>query len=105
MSDNPYGLLALLNQGDAVIKGVAVTLLLMSIVSWYVIVTRAWRAMRLRRSARVATGFGMLTVSPKVWRCWIGSGRTIPFTTWRLKARRRWIITLCNTKHLHGERG
>lgn len=57
MSDNPYGLLALLNQGDAVIKGVAVTLLLMSIVSWYVIVTRAWRAMRLRRSARVATGF------------------------------------------------
>jgi biopolymer transport protein ExbB len=57
MTDNPYGLAALWAQGDAVIKGVAVLLLLMSVVSWYVIATRAWRAMRLRRAARAAAGF------------------------------------------------
>jgi len=57
MTDNPYGLAALWNQGDLVIRSVAVALLLMSITSWYVIVTRAWRAARLRRAARAATGF------------------------------------------------
>lgn len=57
MIDNPYGLASLWSQSDAVIKAVAVALLLMSIVSWYVIVTRAWRAMRLRRAARGVVAF------------------------------------------------
>jgi biopolymer transport protein ExbB len=57
MTDNPYGLAALWAQGDAITKSVAVLLLLMSIVSWYVIVTRAWRAVQLRRAARAAAGF------------------------------------------------
>jgi biopolymer transport protein ExbB len=57
MTDNPYGLAALWAQGDAIIKSVAVVLLLMSIVSWYVIATRTWRTMRLRRAARAVVGF------------------------------------------------
>ena len=57
MTDNPYGLAALWAQGDAIIKSVAVLLLLMSIVSWYVIATRTWRAMRLRRATRAAAAF------------------------------------------------
>jgi biopolymer transport protein ExbB len=57
MTDNPYGLAALWAQGDAIIKGVAVLLLLMSIVSWYVITTRIWRTMRLRRTATAAAAF------------------------------------------------
>lgn len=55
--DNPYGLLALWTQGDWVIKAVAVLLLLMSVVSWTVIVTRSQRAARLRRAVRAAAGF------------------------------------------------
>lgn len=57
MPNNPYGLSSLFNQGDAIIKTVAILLLLMSIVSWYVIVTRAWRSVRARRAARAAADF------------------------------------------------
>ena len=57
MNPNPYGLAALWTQGDAIIKSVAVILLLMSIVSWFVIATRAWRAVKLRRAARAVAGF------------------------------------------------
>jgi biopolymer transport protein ExbB len=57
MNSNPYGLVALWTQGDAIIKGVAIALLLMSIVSWYVILTRAWRAIRLRNATSAANGF------------------------------------------------
>lgn len=57
MPDSPYGLASLWNGGDAVIKAVAVILLMMSIASWYVIVTRAWRVVRLRRAARAAADF------------------------------------------------
>ncbi len=49
--ENPYGVEALWAQGDLVIKGVAMMLMLMSFASWYVIVVRAWGLMRLRRSA------------------------------------------------------
>jgi biopolymer transport protein ExbB len=57
MQDSPYGLATLWLQGDMVIKSVAVLLLLMSIVSWYVIVTRAWQALKLRASAKVMGEF------------------------------------------------
>lgn len=57
MTNNPYGLAALWTQGDFIIKAVAVTLLLMSIASWYVIVTRTWRAVQLRRASRAGAGF------------------------------------------------
>jgi biopolymer transport protein ExbB len=54
---NPYGIAALWAQGDFVIKAVAIALLLMSIVSWTVIVMRSWRAARLNRAAVAAAGF------------------------------------------------
>jgi biopolymer transport protein ExbB len=57
LDDNPYGLLSLWQQGDMVIKGVAVVLLIMSILSWYLILTRGLRNMGLKRAARRAQGF------------------------------------------------
>ncbi len=57
MTNNPYGLAALWSQGDLVIKAVALLLLLMSVASWYVIASRTWRLVRLRRAARVADDF------------------------------------------------
>ena len=57
MDNNPYGLAALWSQGDVVIKSVALLLLLMSMASWYVIATRAWRLVKLRRAARAMADF------------------------------------------------
>lgn len=54
---NPYGMEALWAQGDLVIKAVAVMLLLMSLASWYIIVTRALRGVRMKRAARRAALF------------------------------------------------
>jgi len=56
-TENPYGLLALWSQGDAIIKSVAVILLVMSIASWYVILTRGWRATQLQRASRAVARF------------------------------------------------
>jgi biopolymer transport protein ExbB len=57
MQENPYGLVSLWSQGDAVIKGVAVLLLVMSMASWYVIVLRAWGLWRLRYAAHAVQQF------------------------------------------------
>lgn len=47
--NSPYGITSIWAQGDAVIKSVAIILLLMSIVSWSVIVLRTWGLLRLRK--------------------------------------------------------
>lgn len=57
MPHSPYGLVSFWNGGDVVIKVVAVMLLMMSIASWYVILTRLWRVARLRRATRAAWDF------------------------------------------------
>ncbi len=57
MEYNPYGVQALWSQGDMVIKGVALLLLIMSIASWYVIATRSWRALKNARAARATADF------------------------------------------------
>ncbi|KAF3998629.1 MotA/TolQ/ExbB proton channel family protein [Glaciimonas immobilis] len=54
MEVSPYGLEALWLQGDIVIKFVAVLLVVMSISSWYVILTKAIQIIRLQRAARAA---------------------------------------------------
>lgn len=54
---SPYSLASLWIQGDLALKTVALILLLMSIVSWWLIVTRAWRLMKLRRAAQAAAAF------------------------------------------------
>lgn len=51
---NPYGLLNLWQQGDAITRTVAVLLLLMSVVSWTIIVLKARQLWRIHRQARVA---------------------------------------------------
>lgn len=57
MASNPYGLSAVLSQGDWVTRSVAILLLAMSVVTWYLIATRGWRMVQLRRSARVMGEF------------------------------------------------
>ena len=47
MENNPYGMLALWNQGGWVIRFVAIVLFGMSVVSWTIIVGRAWKACKL----------------------------------------------------------
>jgi biopolymer transport protein ExbB len=54
---NPYGIEALWAQGDGVIKSVALLLLLMSMASWYVIVSRSLHGLRLRHAAKRADRF------------------------------------------------
>ncbi len=44
-------------QGDAVSHAVAYVLLVMSILSWYYILTKGWSAWRMRRSAGALDGF------------------------------------------------
>ncbi|SFZ73248.1 MotA/TolQ/ExbB proton channel family protein [Chitinimonas taiwanensis] len=55
MEQSHFSLANMWAQGDVVTRGVAIALLLMSIASWYVIVTRALRQMRQRRMAQSAT--------------------------------------------------
>ena len=54
MEASPYGLASLWAQGDFATKGVALLLLSMSIASWYVIITKAFQLLRLRRAADAA---------------------------------------------------
>ena len=51
MENNPYGIVALWQQGDPVIKAVAFILLIMSVLSWYVMLVRSLGLWRLRRVA------------------------------------------------------
>jgi biopolymer transport protein ExbB len=44
-------------QGDAVSHAVAYTLLLMSVLSWYYILSKAWSSWRIRKSASALDGF------------------------------------------------
>jgi biopolymer transport protein ExbB len=52
--DNPYGLQALWTQSDAVAKAVLLILLVMSMGSWYVIITKLLEQARMNRQARQA---------------------------------------------------
>ena len=51
MHESAYGIASLWAQSDWVGKGVAITLLLMSVTSWTVIAVRAWDNLQLRRMA------------------------------------------------------
>ena len=51
--DNPYGLAALWGSGDLVARAVLIILAIMSLSSWYVILTKLWDQRKLKQSARV----------------------------------------------------
>ena len=50
--DNPYGLGALWAQGDFVARGTLLSLVLMSMASWYILVTRLAASLKLSAEAR-----------------------------------------------------
>ncbi len=52
--DNPYGLAALWAQGDFVAKGVLVLLVLMSMGSWYIMITKLYESMKISSEAKAA---------------------------------------------------
>lgn len=54
MQVNPYGLESLWIQGDLITKGVTVILVVMSIASWFVIVTKTLELLSYRRAAHAA---------------------------------------------------
>src|ERR1700688_169411 len=52
-TDNPYGLGALWAGGDLIARSVLILLAIMSLSSWYVILTKLWDQRKLKQSARV----------------------------------------------------
>jgi biopolymer transport protein ExbB len=50
--ENPYGLTALWAQGDFVSKGTLIILAVMSLFSWYIILTKIWDQAKLKNSAK-----------------------------------------------------
>lgn len=57
METNPYSIESLWQQGDMVIKGVAVMLLIMSVASWCIILMRAWGLLSLRGALKASQDF------------------------------------------------
>ncbi len=52
--DNPYGLAALWAQGDWVSKGTLIILIIMSMGSWYILVTKLWESFKIAGEGRAA---------------------------------------------------
>ena len=55
--DNPYGLAAIWNGGDLVARGTLIALAIMSMGTWYIVITKLVEQMSLLRQARQARGF------------------------------------------------
>jgi biopolymer transport protein ExbB len=53
-AENPYGLVQLWQQGDFVARGTLILLLVMSAMTWWVMITKAWDQRRLRLQAKQA---------------------------------------------------
>ncbi|HEX2541854.1 MAG TPA: MotA/TolQ/ExbB proton channel family protein [Caldimonas sp.] len=52
--DNPYGLSALWEQGDLVSRGTLIILVLMSMGSWYILITKLYESLKLSSEAKSA---------------------------------------------------
>ena len=52
--ENPYGLMAMIKDGDAVSRGVMVLLVIMSMGSWYILITKLWDGSKLAAEAKDA---------------------------------------------------
>jgi len=102
---NPYGLVALWQQGDFVARGTLIILVLMSLYSWFIIFTKLWEQARLLRQAKQASrdfwtgqtlqeGVQKLTGKDNVFRAMAESGikasdhhegkltKQVPLTEW-----------------------
>ena len=54
--DNPYGLKALWAQGDFVAKGTLIILVIMSMGSWYILVTKLYESLKISGESKAARG-------------------------------------------------
>ena len=54
VADNPYGLTQLWQQGDMVAKGVLIILLIMSLVTWYFLLTKLYDQAKIFRQSKTA---------------------------------------------------
>ena len=54
--ENPYGLKALWAQGDFVAKGTLIILVIMSMGSWYILVTKLYESLKISGEAKAARG-------------------------------------------------
>jgi biopolymer transport protein ExbB len=52
--DNPYGLGALWAQGDFVARGTLIILVIMSMGSWYILITKLWESLKISGEAKTA---------------------------------------------------
>jgi biopolymer transport protein ExbB len=52
--DNPYGLGALWAQGDFVARGTLIILVIMSMGSWYILITKLWESLKISSEAKTA---------------------------------------------------
>jgi biopolymer transport protein ExbB len=52
--DNPYGLGALWAQGDVVARGTLIILVLMSMGSWYILITKLYESLKISAEAKLA---------------------------------------------------
>jgi biopolymer transport protein ExbB len=84
-AENPYGLAQLWSQGDFVARGTLIILVLMSLYSWFIILTKLWEQQRLLRQAKEASrdfwtgsslneGLGKLTGNGNVFKAMVESG-------------------------------
>lgn len=77
--DNPYGIAALWLQGDFVIKGVAILLLIMSVCAWTIILLRLWRLWSLRRLQHRVARFWQAPDFQQGLQCFANTGDKNPF--------------------------
>ena len=52
--DNPYGLSALWNQGDWIARGTLLILVVMSMGSWYILITKLYESLKISSEAKAA---------------------------------------------------
>ena len=103
MTHEIYEITALWNQGDFVIKSVALILLLVSIASWYVITVRAWHLVQLRRAARAALGFWHASSFSEGIRALDVVSVTNPFHQLAVEGRAALAHPIVNHVNLRGE--
>jgi biopolymer transport protein ExbB len=103
MNPNPYGLAALWTQGALVIKSVAVLLLVMSVALWYVIVSRVWRLLKVRRAARAMGGFWHAHSFTEGMKVLDAGGPANPFRHVALEGQAAVEHHASNKEDLHGQ--
>lgn len=75
--DNPYGLEALWKGGDFVAKGTLLILAIMSMGSWYIIITKVYEQAKMNKAARAAEK--SFWSAPSVQKGAEGLGKSSPF--------------------------